>query len=305
MSYLITGAARGIGRGLTRSLLSQGHRVFLVDNNKAELENTLSLAAKWAASGPVITGNPHTLNSEFAFHGALVDLSDRSQVKEAVTNATLFFGGKLDVLINNAIPVPHIWQDGKGMEDKDEEDSIMQEWDEKIAVGLTAPFLLARLCVPLLRAATSSPSSNLAAISMPDPLRQVRHQTRPGCIINISSTRAYQAEDNHEAYSAVKAGILGLTQSLAVSLGHRHGIRVNAIIPGWISVDDENAVADREGTKWGDALTEQDHQWHPAGRVGKAEDILKTVQFLVDSDFITGQEIVVDGGVTRKMVYPE
>ncbi|KAF3929397.1 hypothetical protein ABW19_dt0206497 [Dactylella cylindrospora] len=162
---------------------------------------------------------------------------------------------------------------------------IMAEWDHKLAVGLTAPFMLSRLCIPLLTA--PSPTS------------------KPGTIVHISSTRAHQSEDNHEAYSAVKAGLLGLTQSLAVSLGHQYKIRVNAISLGWIHVEDENAEADAEGRKWEEGLREEDHRWHPAGRVGKVEDILKAVDFLVDCEFVTGQEISVDGGVVRKMVYPE
>lgn len=270
MNYLITGAGRGIGRGLTRCLLSRGHRVFLLDSNDKELQNTLSRASIWKSSG--------------SFRGSTVDLRDRVQIKNVVREVSHFFDGKLDVLVNNAMATPHIWHEDKGMEDADE--SIMEQWDEKLAVGLTAPFLLSRLCVPLLKAAAKEGAS-------------------PGCIINMSSTRATQAENDHEGYSAVKAGILGLTQSMSVSLGHRHGIRVNAIIPGWINVEDENAEADERKAKWEDGLTEQDHSWHPAGRVGKIEDIAKAVLFLAESDFVTGEEVVVDGGVSRKMTYPE
>ena len=136
-------------------------------------------------------------------------------------------------------------------------------------------------------------------------LKRKDGEQNAGCIINISSTRAKQAEDNHEAYSAAKGGLLGLTQSMSISLGHRHNIRVNAIIPGWINVENENKAADEASAKWEDGMTEQDHSYHPAGRVGKVEDIYKAVQFLVESDFVTGEEIVVDGGVTRKMYYPE
>lgn len=160
---------------------------------------------------------------------------------------------------------------------------IMTEWDHNLAVGLTAPFILSRLCIPLL---TSPPS-------------------QPGCIIHISSTRAHQSEANHEAYSAIKAGLIGLTQSMSVSLGSKYKIRVNAISPGWIHVDDECGAGDEEGRRWEDGLTERDHEWHSVGRVGKVEDIGKAVEFLVTSEFVTGTEIVVDGGVSRKMVYPE
>lgn len=272
MNYLVTGAARGIGRGLTRHLLQQGHRVFLLDANGPELSHTLSLASSWSRKG--------------TFEGQTVDLRDRVLIKDAVGRASAFFDGKLDVLINNAMVTPHIWADDQAMDDGDEE-AIMQQWDDRIAVGLTAPFYLSRLCVPLLLQATGSTDG------------------RPGSIINISSTRAYQAEDNHEAYSAAKAGIIGLTRSMSVSLGHKHGIRVNAVIPGWISVDNENEAADKAGTQWKEGMSEADHRWHPAGRVGRVEDVARAVEYLALSDFVTGEEMVVDGGVSRKMYYPE
>jgi NAD(P)-dependent dehydrogenase (short-subunit alcohol dehydrogenase family) len=212
------------------------------------------------------------------------DLQDRTRIKEVVEDVRMLFGGRLDVLINNAFATPHTWSEDRIMENESED--IMKEWDTKIAVGLTAPFLLGRLCVPLLKAGKSTPDS-------------------PGTIINISSTRAYQSEMNHEAYSAAKAGILGLTQSMSVSLGHRHKIRVNAVIPGWINVENECEAADAVSAKWEDGLTKKDAEWHPAGRVGKVEDIVKAVKYAIACDFVTGQEIVVDGGVGRKMVYPE
>jgi NAD(P)-dependent dehydrogenase (short-subunit alcohol dehydrogenase family) len=277
VNYLVTGAGRGIGRGLTRNLLQRPeNRVFLLDSNETELQNTLSLAASWIQSS-----NVH----KSRFKGKVVDLKNRDEIKTLVGEVDEFFEGRLHALVNNAFATPHTWNDGKGMEDDLSSDEIMDQWDAKIAVGLTAPFLLSRLCIPMLKRKGDEP--------------------RAGCIINISSTRAKQAEDNHEAYSAAKGGLLGLTQSMSISLGHRHNIRCNAIIPGWINVENENKAADEQSTQWEDGMTEQDHSYHPVGRVGKVEDIYKAVKFLVESDFVTGEEIVVDGGVTRKMYYPE
>lgn len=274
MNVAITGGARGIGRGLTRLLLQDGHSVFALDSNESELRHTTERAKQWSA------------NTGGHFHSKIVDLSNRQARRSSVQDISLAFDNKLDLLINNAFATPHTWNDGKAMDDSDAD--IEEQWDLKVAVGLTAPFILSRLCTPMLKNSNSTSDNR-----------------RPGSIVNISSTRAHQAEDNHEAYSACKGGLLGLTQSMAVSLGHKHSIRVNAISPGWISVDNENKEADEKGIKWEDGMSENDHRWHPAGRVGKVEDIYKAVRFLAESDFVTGQEVVVDGGVTKKMVYPE
>lgn len=271
MNYLITGGARGIGRGLARHALLQGHRVYIVDSNADELLWTKRQVRKWCGNS-----EPAGVQCE------TIDLRNREALKHVAASASSFFEGKLDVLINNAMATPHVWGNDAAMDDGTDED-IMRQWDDKIAVGLTAPFYLSRLCVPLLKAARSG----------------------PGCIINISSTRAYQAEDHHEGYSAVKAGILGLSRSMAISLGHKHGIRVNSIVPGWISVDNECKAADEAGTKWEEGMSQEDHKWHPAGRVGKVDDIARAVDYLVQSKFVTGEELTIDGGVTKKMVYPE
>jgi NAD(P)-dependent dehydrogenase (short-subunit alcohol dehydrogenase family) len=272
MNVALTGGARGIGRGLVRLLLQEGHSVYALDSNQAELHHTRERAKEWASSGKGV------------FHCKLVDLSDRQALHASVKDISAAFDNKLDLLINNAFATPHTWTGNKSVDDIDAD--IEEQWDHKVAVGLTAPFVLSRLCTSMLKSGDNS-------------------TRRPGSIINIASTRAHQSEDNHEAYSACKAGLLGLTQSMAVSLGHKHNIRVNAISPGWISVDNENKEADEKGVNWEDGMSDQDHRWHPAGRVGKVEDIHKAVTFLAESEFVTGQEIVVDGGVTKKMVYPE
>lgn len=271
LKILITGGARGIGRGLFRQFLAKGHQVIVLDSNAEELEQVKTQAGNWKSA----QGNWHALQC---------DLSKREQIKDAVRTVKETFDGKLDVLINNAFPTTLQIAGDRAMEGPG--DDIEAEWDLKIAIGLTAPFILSRLCVPLLINGSSTPGS-------------------PGTIINLSSTRAYQAEADHEAYSTAKAGILGLTQSMSISLGHRHKIRVNAIIPGWIHVENESKAADEKGTTWEEGLSKEDIDWHPAGRVGKSEDIVRAAEFLIESGFVTGQEVVVDGGVGRKMVYPE
>ena len=115
-----------------------------------------------------------------------------------------------------------------------------------------------------------------------------------GRIVNLCSTRYLQSEAGTEAYAASKGGIWSLTHALAVSLAPYH-ITVNCIAPGWISVNED------------EVLRPEDHEFHLSGRVGRAEDVARTCLFLCDakSDFINGQCITVDGGVTKKMIYPE
>ena len=100
------------------------------------------------------------------------------------------------------------------------------------------------------------------------------------------------SEPNTEAYAASKGGLVALTHALAVSIGPE--VRVNCVSPGWIDTR-------------GEALRPEDHAQHPAGRVGAVGDIAAMVGFLLgpDSGFITGAEFVVDGGMTRKMIYAE
>jgi NAD(P)-dependent dehydrogenase (short-subunit alcohol dehydrogenase family) len=143
----------------------------------------------------------------------------------------------------------------------------LAEWSSVLATNLTSTFLLVRATEALLRAAN-------------------------GSVVTIASSRARMSEANTESYSASKGGLVALTHALAISLGP--DVRVNCVSPGWIL------------TK-GPEPTAKEHAFHPAGRVGRAEDIAALVAFLVgpESGFITGAEFVVDGGVTRKMIYPE
>jgi NAD(P)-dependent dehydrogenase (short-subunit alcohol dehydrogenase family) len=143
----------------------------------------------------------------------------------------------------------------------------LAEWNSVLATNLTSCFLLARAAERLLRASK-------------------------GSILTIASTRAHMSEPNTESYSASKGGLLALTHALAISLGP--DIRVNCISPGWINSRN-------------DPLSAEDHAQHPAGRVGKVEDIAALAAFLLgpEAGFITGSEFVVDGGMTRKMIYAE
>ncbi len=191
------------------------------------------------------------------------DVSEEDQVKKAIVKI-LDESGRIDVLVNNAAI-------GKNVP---VEDLDLREWNRVLAVNLTGPLLCTKHCIPFLR------------------------KTK-GAVINIASTRALMSEPHTEAYSASKGGIAALTHALAVSLGP--DIRVNCISPGWIEVSQHKKSANRSAP----ALTDADHMQHPAGRVGNAYDIARMVLFLADpeNNFITGQNFIVDGGMTRRMIY--
>ncbi len=122
----------------------------------------------------------------------------------------------------------------------------------------------------------------------------MRKNNEGGSIVNIASTRAMMSEPNTESYAASKGGIVALTHALAITLGEEN-ITVNAISPGWIEAHHYNT------------LREIDHTQHPAGRVGTPDDIARACLYLTNKDnsFITGINLVVDGGMTRKMIYEE
>ena len=196
-----------------------------------------------------------------------VDVAEDPAVRELFAWLETRYG-RLDLLVNNAaISQAH----GTALEALD-----VAEWQRMLAVNLTGPFLCSKYAAPLLR--------------------------RPsGTIIHIASTRAVQSEPDSEAYAASKGGIVALTHAMAVSLGPQ--IRVNCISPGWIDVSAWKKGAHAIAVP----LSREDHGQHPVGRVGKPQDIAATVSFLASegAGFITGQNIVVDGGMTRKMIYVE
>ncbi|HEU0095262.1 MAG TPA: glucose 1-dehydrogenase [Rhizomicrobium sp.] len=120
-----------------------------------------------------------------------------------------------------------------------------------------------------------------------------------GCIVNMASTRAFMSEAGTEGYTASKGGIVALTHGMAISLAP-HRIRVNSISPGWVETADWQKAAKAKTPHHSKADREQ----HPVGRVGVPEDIAKACQYLAEgADFTTGQNIVIDGGMSVKMIY--
>ena len=119
----------------------------------------------------------------------------------------------------------------------------------------------------------------------------VKHRKK-GAVINIASTRAFMSEPNTEAYSASKGGLVALTHATAVSLGAK-GIRVNCVSPGWIETR-------------GRRHSRRDRLQHPVGRVGTPEDVAGACFYIAEqAGFMTGQNLMLDGGMTVKMIYEE
>ncbi|MEO1968878.1 MAG: SDR family oxidoreductase [Sphingomonadaceae bacterium] len=196
------------------------------------------------------------------------DVGNERQVEAAFKQIGDWLDNRaLDVLVNNAgIADPYCGP---------LEDLTLETWQGWIDASLTAAFLCTRAALPLLR------------------------KGEQANVINISSTRAMMSEPDTYAYSAAKGGLDALTRAMAVSLGP--DIRVNAVRPGWIETGPWQKQADRSNP----AHRPRDRKQHPAGRVGRPEDIAGAVEWLVSAGFVTGQTINVDGGMTVKMIYED
>ena len=196
------------------------------------------------------------------------DVGEEQQVKDAFAEIERWLdGAPLTALVNNAgIADPYCGP---------LEELALDDWQGWIDASLTAAFLCSRSAVPLLRRGEGA------------------------SIVNISSTRALQSEPETFAYAAAKGGVSALTHAMAISLGP--AIRVNAVLPGWIETGPWQKESERKQPSHRDIDREQ----HPVGRVGTVEDIAGTIEWLVSdaAGFVTGQQIAVDGGMTRKMIY--
>lgn len=140
------------------------------------------------------------------------------------------------------------------------------DFNTVLKIGITAPYLLTALLLDSFTAQAS--------------------------IVNIASTRGTMSQSNTESYSAAKGGLLALTHALSIRLAGR--ARVNAISPGWIDTTNDPA-----------SLSSADHLQHPVKRVGHPSDIVKMVFFLCSeaSSFMTGENITIDGGMSKQMIY--
>ena len=217
---IVTGGANGIGKCIANEFRTAGASVYVIDKQAGE-----------------------------HFVG---DIS-KKEVLEAFANDILSKHEKVDIIINNALPLI------KGIDE-----CSYEEFQYALSVGVTAPFYLVKLLAPHLATGAS--------------------------IVNISSSRDRMSQPQTESYTAAKGGIAALTHALAVSLAGR--ARINSISPGWI---------DTTGTTYNGADAVQ----QPAGRVGNPMDIAGMVLFLCSekAGFITGENICIDGGMSKQMIY--
>ena len=239
---VVTGGGQGIGLGISRALIDAGAAVLIAQRSApaADLGD-----AKWVRA----------------------DLAER-QSFAAIENAAQSYG-RVDILVNNA----------GFMFEKSLDDMSFDDWNQMLAVNLTAPVFLSKQLLPLLR------------------------EARGASIVNIGSIEGLASNPEHAAYCATKSGIHGLTRALAVDLG-KDSIRVNAIAPGWIRSDLSDAYINAQPNA--DEAWQDLYKMHPLGRIGEPGDVGKLAVYLAsdDSAFVTGQVIVIDGGRTSKLPLP-
>jgi len=239
---VVTGAANGIGKDVSRAYAKQGAKVVLADVDETEGERHAEAIQRQG-------GEAIFVKTDVRKEGDILNLVEK----------TVSTYGTIHILINNA--GVSRW--------KSPYELTIDEWDDIINTNLRSVFLCSREAAKVMRKNESG-----------------------GSIVNLASTRATMSEPHTEAYAATKGGIVALTHALAISLGDDN-ITVNAISPGWIETSDY------------DGLREIDHTQHPSNRVGTPADISRACTYLtnVENDFVTGANLVVDGGMTRKMIY--
>jgi len=253
------GKADGMGAAIARALAARGDAVVVTDRLPGGVRN--------AGDSEVASGGLDALVAEIAAAGGgalalLGDIGDAEDV-ERMHEAALERFGRLDVLVNNA-GAP------QGADRVDVADVPREAWDEQIRVNLTGAFLMSQAAVRRMR------------------------PRRYGRIVNVSSMAGIDRAGRAAAYSASKAGILGLTRSLAMDAAG-WGITVNAVCPGLVATS--RMMLNKRGMDRAEAVSAQGARI-AVGRVGTPEDIAHAVAFLSDerSGYITAQTLCVDGG---------
>ena len=203
-------------------------------------------------------------------------------MRSAVSAASKFLGNRIDFVVGNAgIAYPY-WKDDATIMDH----ATLDQWKAYVNVNLTGNFSLAQAALPFMKVDNEHD-------------KQKRPESSVGgagpCIVFVSSFRGVVSDQNQEGYATTKAGIIGLTTSLAVS-AKQWGVRVNCISPGRIKVEHENPDAEAEGQQWD--VEQNDVDSHLSNRAGMPSDITEGIEYLLGAGFVSGQNLIVDGGVT-------
>ena len=195
-----------------------------------------------------------------------LDVSREDSIR-AFIGAVVHTHSHIDILVNNA----------GIMFEKSLEQQRAEDWDRMMAINLRGPMLMVKHALP--------------------------HMRRGGAVVNIGSLEGLACNPGHTAYAASKAGVHGLTLGLAVDLGPR-GIRANTIAPGWIDTDLNREYVQSHPDR--DLVEAELAKLHPVGHIGAPGDVGDVAVWLVSdrARFVTGQQIVVDGGRTSRPSLP-
>jgi 3-oxoacyl-[acyl-carrier protein] reductase len=264
---IITGSGRGIGAAAAKLYAGHGAKVVVTDIDPNPANETAEAIKAQGGTALVVP----------------VDVTDAGGVEELIGETVNTFGG-IDILVNNA---GYTWD---GMAHKMSDD----QWDAMLAIHLTAPFKIIRACIPYMR-----------EVAKQELDRDGKAKARK--IINISSTSGTRGNIGQVNYSAGKAGIIGLTRTLAKEWG-KFNIQVNAVAFGYIETrltqsEDEGAMTERDGQqiKLGipDRLRQMAVMAIPAGRAGTTEEAAGPLLFFGSSlsDYVSGQVLEITGGM--------